>query len=91
MCLSIFKHAPRILGDMQLYEIYTYASKHHDRCDKVYSYRTHLYEHLANSSRAHLMVICYLRRVYGCRVKMRKVFEYKDRFMVSNCNAFNTF
>ena len=78
-------------GDMILYENETYASSHHDCCDKVYNDPTHLYEHLADSKKAHVMVVCYLRRVYGCRGKMGDVFAYKNWNMVSNCNAFNTF
>jgi hypothetical protein len=78
-------------GDMILYENETYASSHHDCCDKVYNDPRHLYEHLADSKKAHHMVVCYLRRVYGCRGKMGEVFADKNWNMVNNCNAFNTF
>ena len=59
-------------GDMILYENDTYALSHHDCCDKVYKDPIHLYKHLAYSKKAHRMVVCYLRRVYGCRGKWER-------------------
>ena len=38
-------------GDMILYENETYASSHHDCCDKVYNDPTHLYKHFAVCAR----------------------------------------
>ena len=58
---------------MRLYDNETYASSYHDACDKMYNDPTHLYEHLADSNKAHHMVVCYLRCVYGCRGKMKNV------------------